>query len=462
MSVNEAFICRHFYFVSGRKPQVNLVKILYIDPGTGGMLFSVLFGLFGVALFSLRALLVKVKYRSGVDKNSRLYDQKIPIVIFNEHKRYWNIFEPIMAELDKKDRKIVYLTCSEDDPAFKKEYKNITCEYIGEGNKAFSRLNLLNASVVFSTTPSLDVFQWKRSKNADCYIHIMHAAKDITLYRMYGTDHYDALILSGAYQIDQVRELERMRGIKQRDVELCGVPYLDEMKKRLESSGEVPPHERTVLLAPSWGESGILSRFGDRLIDSLISTGYRIIVRPHPQSFVVEKDVLDRLMTKYSDTSKVEWNRDIDNFEVLRLSDILISDFSGVMFEFAMVFDKPIIYTDTKFDARPYDADWLEETPWTFRILPDLGLELNESNAGSIKELIDRCIEDPSFTAGRGKARSDIWVNIGEGAKRSADFIIKEYEKTAARKAADDRAVSKTPKTGKKNIKPALKGVKTR
>ena len=74
---------------------------LYIDPGTGGMLFSVLFGLFGVALFSLRALLMRVKYRSSVDKNSRLYDQKIPIVIFNEHKRYWNIFEPIMDELDK-------------------------------------------------------------------------------------------------------------------------------------------------------------------------------------------------------------------------------------------------------------------------------------------------------------------------------------------------------------------------
>lgn len=438
---------------------MNLVKILYIDPGTGGMLFSVLFGLFGVALFSLRALLMKMKYRSGLDKNSKISGQKIPIVIFNEHKRYWNIFEPIMDELDKKDCKIKYLTCSEDDPAFKRNFKNITCEYIGEGNKAFSRLNLLNASVVFSTTPSLDVFQWKRSKNVDCYIHIMHAAKDITLYRMYGTDHYDALILSGEYQIDQVRQLEQMRGIKPRDVELCGVPYLDEMKKRLESSGEIPPHERTVLLAPSWGESGILSRFGEKLIETLISTGYRLIVRPHPQSFAVEKDVLDRLMTRFNDPSKVEWNRDIDNFEVLRNSDILISDFSGVMFEFAMVFDKPVIYTDTKFDARPYDADWLDETPWTFRILPDLGIELNENNAGNIKELIDRCIEDPSFTEGRKKARSDIWVNIGEGAKRSSDFIMKEYKKVISQKTADDHGKESSSKAGRGKIKPAGRGV---
>ena len=345
---------------------------LYIDPGTGGMLFTILFGLFGVVVFSMRVLLMKLKFMSGSDKNAKTSSKKIPIVVHNENKRYWNIFEPILDEFEKKKQKIVYLTSSEDDPFFKKTYEYITGEYIGGGNKAFSRLNLLNAAVVFSTTPSLDVFQWKRSKDVDCYIHIMHAAKDITMYRMYGTDHYDAFILSGELQVKQIRQLEEMRGIKPRDYELCGVPYLDEMKKRVDSAEPVPAHERTVLLAPSWGESGILSRFGSKLIDALISTGYKLIVRPHPQSFASEKDMLEKLMSKYDDQAKVEWNKDTDNFNVLMKSDILISDYSGVMFEFTMVFDKPIIYTDTKFDARPYDADWIEETPWTFSILPFL------------------------------------------------------------------------------------------
>jgi hypothetical protein len=98
------------------------------------------------------------------------------------------------------------------------------------------------------------------------------------------------------------------------------------------------------------------------------------------------------------------------------------------MFEFAMVFDKPIIYTDTKFDPAPYDADWINETPWTFKILPSLGLELNENNKDKIKDLIDKCIEDPSFTKGREKARSDIWVHIGESAERSADYIISKVK----------------------------------
>lgn len=419
---------------------MDYLRVLYIDPGTGGMLFSVLFALFGVVVFAARTLFMKLKYYTSGDKNAKINSEKIPIVIFNEHKRYWNIFEPIMNELDKHELNIVYMTCSEDDPAFKRDFKHIKCQYIGTGNKAYSRLNLLNASVVFATTPSLDVFQWKRSKNVDCYIHIMHAAKDLTMYRMYGTDHYDAIILSGEYQEKQARQLEEMRGIKPREIALCGVPYLDEMKKRVESAGEAPAHERTVLLAPSWGESGILSRFGEKLIDALISTGYKIIVRPHPQSFVSEKAVIEKLMSKYSDPSTVEWNTDTDNFEVLRLSDILISDYSGVMFEFAMVFDKPVIFTDTDFDIRPYDADWIDETPWTFRILSDIGIELNEGNVGEIKELIDRCIEDPSFKDGRKKARKETWMHIGESAMRSSDFIIRMYKKTAAEKKAGKKA----------------------
>ena len=83
------------------------------------MLFTVLFGVFSVAVFSLRALIIRMKYRvSG--ESSKVSSKKIPIAIHCEHKRYWNIFEPILDEFEKKQQKIVYLTGSEDDPVFQK------------------------------------------------------------------------------------------------------------------------------------------------------------------------------------------------------------------------------------------------------------------------------------------------------------------------------------------------------
>lgn len=418
---------------------MGMIEVLYIDPGTGGMLFTIMFGLFSVVVFSFRALIMKMKYRSIGGEKVKINEQKIPLAIFTDHKRYWNVFEPILDELEARKQKTVYLTCSEDDPAFDKKYEYVTCEFLGNGNKAFSRLNLLNASVVLSTTPSLDVFQWKRSRNVDCYIHIFHAPNDVTLYRMFGIDHYDALILSGEYQVGQIRKLEELRGINTRDVEICGIPYMDEMKRRLENSGEVAPHERTVILAPTWGVNGILSRYGEKVIDNLISTGYKIIIRPHPQSFTSEKEMIDRLMAKYNDPAVVEWNTDNDNFEVLRNTDILISDYSGVLFDYSLVFDKPVIYTKAGIDYAPYDAAWIDEETWTLKILPSLGFELNEENIGDIKNLIDRCLEDPSFAYGRQKARSETWAHMGEGAKRSVDFILKKSDEIVERRAEEER-----------------------
>lgn len=425
---------------------MDYLSVLYIDPGTSGMLFSILFGIFGVAFFSIRTLILKLKYRVSGGKSDKISDQKIPLVVFTDHKRYWNVFEPLLDEFEKRKTSVVYLTCSEDDPIFSKKYEFITGEFIGKGNRAFSKLNLLNASVVVSSTPSLDVFQWKRSKNVDYYIHVQHGANDISMYRMFGTDHFDALPLSGEYQVDEIRQLEDMRGIPHREAPLCGIPYMDAMKKRLDAAGPVPEHKRTVLLAPSWGKSGILSRFGESLINALIDTGYIVIVRPHPQSFITEKEMLDNLMSKYSDTSKIIWNKDNDNFEVLRQADILISDFSGIIFDFTLVFDKPLIYTDTKYDINPYDASWIDEKPWTFKILPELGLELNENNVGDIKELIDKCIEDPSFSKGRDKARAETWIPMGNGAELTVDFILEKYNEVISKMNAEDASKNEQPK----------------
>ncbi|MCR4798546.1 MAG: hypothetical protein K5853_08925, partial [Lachnospiraceae bacterium] len=264
---------------------------LYIDPGTGGMLFTIIFAALGTVYYLVQALSVKLKFMISGGKAESISEEKIPIAIFSDHKRYFNIFEPICDELERRGQKASFLTASEDDPIFEKNYKNIDCVYLGEGNKAFSKLNLLNATMVLSTTPSLDVFQWKRSKDVNYYVHIPHAPDDITKYRMFGIDSYDALLLSGAYQIDQVRELEHLRGIPEKETALVGIPYMDEMKKRLEKEGAAAEHDRTVLLAPSWGESGILSKYGEKFIDALIATGYHVIVRPHPQSFASEKEL---------------------------------------------------------------------------------------------------------------------------------------------------------------------------
>lgn len=424
---------------------------LYIDPGTGSMLFTILIGLLSAGIYLSQAAISRMGvFFAGGAKLKQKQQEKLPYAVFTDSKRYWSLFEPICDEFEKRGEPLHYLTASPDDPALEKEYKHVVCEFIGEGNKAFVKLNNLNADIVLSTTPGLDVYQWKRSRDVGWYVHVFHAPNDAVIYRMFGLDYYDAVLVSGEYEIDQIRELERKRNLPEKELLPGGQPMLDMLQKKLENAGPVPAHPRTILLAPSWGESSIFGRYDGRIIDALKKTGYKIIIRPHPQSFQSEKQLMDRLMSEYPDDDQIEWNRDNDNFEVLRRSDLLISDFSGVIFEYTLVFRKPIIYADTSFDKAPYDACWLDEELWTFTTLPKLGRQLTEGSLDDIKSLIDSVIDDKTYLDAIDTARSETWSLQGESAEKITDYMISKRSLLIEEQKKKEEENSSRPEKKKK------------
>lgn len=403
------------------------MQFLYIDPGTGSMLFSILIGVVSTLFFFGQRLFMKLKFIFNGGKTVKINNSKIQYVIFSDHKRYWNVFKPICDEFEKRGINISYWTASPDDPGLKEQYKHVNAEFIGEGNKAFSRLNMMNAHICLSTTPGLDVYQWKRSKNVDKYVHIVHMANDASEYRMFGLDYYDSVLCSGNNQVEQIRKLENIRSLSHKDIAVVGCTYMDSLltKRNELKSSERVKNQKTILLAPSWGKSAILSKYGNKIINSLISTGYKIVIRPHPQSFTAEAEMLKNMMSKYPSNANLEWNRDNDNFKVLSEADILITDFSGVIFDYALIFERPVIYADTKFDYSPYDAAWLDEPLWTFKVLPKIGVKLEEENISDIKKLIDSTISNPDFKKNLEEIRLECWENPGNSAKETVDYLTK-------------------------------------
>lgn len=407
--------------------------LLYIDPGTGSMLLSLFIGIATAATFGLRTLFIKLQFLlSGGKTEKNSMEKAMPYVIFSDHKRYWNVFKPICDEFEKREIPLVYYTCSADDPALTAEYKFITAEFIGEGNKAFSKLNSLNADILIATTPNLDVYQWKRSKNVKYYVHIPHTVDDLAVYRMFGLDYYDAVFTTGKNQNELIRKIESLRpAIKAKEIVTVGSLTLDNLKKRYDTverykTGEEP----VILLAPSWGASSIFSRYGEKLLEALKKTEYRIIVRPHPQTIVSEKHILEPLVQKYPD---FEWNYDNDNFDVLNKADLLITDFSGIIFDYTCVFNKPVIYADTSFNTLPYDADWLDEPIWAFRVLPEIGIQLKEDNFADIGNVIMNTLNSKSLQAGREKVKAECWENIGNSASTSVECLIEMRERLVAK-----------------------------
>lgn len=409
----------------------------YIDPGTGSMLFTIFIGIVTSLIFVLRELVLKLKFivKGGRVENST---ERYPYVIFSDSKRYWNVFKPICDEFEKREVPLEYLTASPDDPALATKYKYVNCKFIGENNTAFARLNMLNAGILLSTTPGLDVYQWKRSKNVKWYVHTFHAVDEGTGYRMFGMDYYDAILLTGAFQERYIRKLEELRNLPAKEMLVVGSTYMDALKEKLDAVNERSETEarnnpteqdrKIILLAPSWGESGILNKYGSKILKALLETGYKIVVRPHPQSLTSEKDVLDALRKEYPDSADLEWNYDNDNFEVLRRADLMITDFSGIIFDYSLVFGKPIIYADTSFDSAPYDAAWIDEPLWRFEVLKNLGESLREEDLPRMKELIDSLLQKGQKSEARDQVREEAWQYVGQSAERTVDYMIGKYE----------------------------------
>jgi len=399
--------------------------INYIDPGTGSMLLTVILGLATTLVFVFRGFLIKFKYKILGGKTDADLSRK-DIILFSDHKRYWNVFRPLCDELEKSGADCAYWTMSPDDPGLQAGYDHIKCEFIGEGSKGFARLNTMKAYICTATTPGLDVLQWKRSKDVNWYVHIYHAAGDNLGYRMFALDYYDAVLETGDVQTRGIRTLESLRGLPAKELVIAGSTYLDDMKARADALKPVTDNNKgiTVLLAPSWGESSILSKYGAQFITALTATGYNIIIRPHPQSLTAQKEMLDSLMTEFPENSSLSWNFDNDNFNVLSRSDIMISDYSGVIFDYTFIFDRPVMFADVSMNRAPYDSAWVDYVPWTLDILPCLGKKLDSEDFPRMKEVIDEVLSSDIYKEGREKARNEAWQFIGEGARRSAQYLV--------------------------------------
>lgn len=400
------------------------LNFLYIDPGTGSMLFSILMGALATVYFISRAVWIKIKFlftgkKGNIDKSSYRF------VIYNEDIRYWNVFKPVLDAFENHETEVTYFTSCKEDPVFNAEYKFVFSQYIGEGNTAFAKLNFLSADVVLMTTPGLDVYQLKRSRNVKHYAHLEHSVGDATMYRMFGLDYFDSILVTGMYKEKDVRWLEEHRNINRKEIVSVGCTYLDEFKKRIEKIPAEEDHKFTVLLSPSWGPSAILSRYGEKLLDSLQATGWNIIVRPHPQSRISEKEILDRLTSRYKDMGNIIWDYNSDNIFSLKKADIMISDFSGIIYDYTFLCDKPVMYVNADMDLRMYDAWYVPgQKPWQVNAVKKFGIELKESQFSNIKEIIQNARDSKELEDLRHKAKNEAWENIGFAGEKVYEFMV--------------------------------------
>ena len=400
----------------------------YIDPGTGSMLFSIIVGAAATLFFILNSLIMRLK--SIIFTSKKLGEKSAPFVIYSEGNQYWCVFKPVLDEFEKRKINVVYYTSAQNDQIFKENYKYINSEFIGKGNKAYFKLAFLNADICLMTTPQLDVLQLKRSKKVKHYSHILHAISFSCGYHLYGLDYYDSVLCDADFQIPLIRKIETKRNLPQKELPVVGSTYMDyynsiKPQTNEQNNGQI----KTVLVAPSWGKCNLLHKIGFKLLDKLAKSDFNIIVRPHPQSLIVEKEFIKNLVKKYENFENITWDFSPNNIETLSKADVLISDFSGVMFDYAFLFNKPFIYIDTDFNFEMTDVIDLDEIPYRYKVADVIGKKIkpDEIENIDIQEIIKELTEG-GITEKIQKEKDYAWMYQTKAAEKVVDFLVKKQK----------------------------------
>lgn len=403
----------------------------YLDPGTGSMLLSVFIGLMSSAYFAIRKfpeLLRRAVFRS-TNRTDLL--KKNNIVIYSESKSYWSTFKPLLDEFAKRNTDILYLTSANNDPAFSQDYPdNIKIKYIGTGNKAYTALNFLEAKVFVLTTPGIDVLQIKRSKGVNKYVHVIHSVTDIHFYKYFAFDYYDEVIVNGEYQKKNIEHLENVRNTTKKRIPVLGILYFDVLMNRINSEllDCISPNYNTVLLAPTWGKNGMLSRFGSKIPVLLANAGFNVIFRPHPQSYISEKELIESLKVELKKYPNVEWDYEPDGFVSMKKAALLVSDLSGIVFDFAFCFLRPVVTIGFEINPNGFEAFDLDSELWDLTYSDDFGKRLDIDEINSLPDIAKKLIADRTLGDRIKQIRTESVANFGNCASIVADEIIKQTE----------------------------------
>lgn len=421
------------------------MTIFYIDPGTGSMLISALIALISVGFFMIKGFIYQ-KLNVGDNKGANIdLSKKYGLVFYSEGKQYWYTFKPLLEECSRRGIPATYFTSGEDDPGLHADLEHIDTQYIGTGQESFYVLNRMTADMLVLTTPGLDVLEIKKNKNVKHYCHVTHAPGCIAGYKAYSVDYYDSVLLGGDGDIEVIAELEEKRKTPKKEVEVIGHTYLDVYRQNLLEDDRYKESffdndKPVVLVSPTWGNHSLLVKHGKKLLSKLEeSNEFNVIVRAHPQSFISQEDLMEELMTAFPTTENRVWDREVDGLIAMSQADIMISDFSGIIFDFVSLFGKPILTMNAQYEKRGRDASDIEKDPWDLTLVGTFGQTISGSDIEKLPQIIQKALSETSDLSkdiAQVKHIFDKYPN--EAAVRGVNFIGEKLAEVRAEAAVNE------------------------
>jgi hypothetical protein len=401
----------------------------YLDPGSGSMILYFLVGIFATLIYSIKSLFFNISMRFSrfFAKDKIKLDVKKNIVFYSEGGQYWHLFKPVIEELNNLNIECSYYTSDKNDAGLKFQATKFDSLFIGDSRFSLISLNYLQAKMLVMTMPQLEVMQLKRSKKVDYFVHLIHSPIDALFYNKFAFDYFDAVMCSGKHQIESIRALENKRGTSKKKLLETGLTYYDVMEKDKKTEKQ---KLTTVLIAPSWTNKSTLTNNIKKLnevIEILLKNGYAVIFRPHPQMLQAKQQEMANLEQELSVYDSLIIDKSPSGIGSMNKSDVMISDLSGVIFDFLFVYKKPVIVVDVIVDTAGFEAEDVDKTPWEIETINDITTKINLDAVDEIPSIITTAIQN-NDTQKIDKIMLNSIFNYGSAGKVAANQLVNILE----------------------------------
>ena len=351
------------------------------------------------------------------------------LVFYSEGSGFYKYYKGIIEYiLEHSNIVIHYVTSDPDDQVFgiAEKTPRIKPYYIGE-NKLITLMMKLDADVVAMTMTDIETYHIKRSyvrKDIE-YVYLQHGIGSMNLTcTKTATDHYDTIFCVGKHQLQEEMEREKVYGVPERKLIKVGYPLLDELREAFDREEHTGHDRPLILIAPSWQKDNIIDSCLEQLLDQLNTGEFDIIVRPHPQEVRHKKQYMESLSQKY-EKDGIIIQTDFSSNNPIMEADLLITDWSGISWEYAFTTRRPVLFIDTPMKVMNPDWEQIDVPPLNIALRDQIGRRLSldqlDRTLATAKEMLDQTDE---YSRSIEALANEYVYNLGSSSEIAARYII--------------------------------------
>lgn len=352
------------------------------------------------------------------------------LVFYSESSGFYKYYQGMIEYLLENTNLVIhYITSDPNDKIFElaKTQDKLRPYFIGE-KRLITLMMKLEADVVVMTMPDLENFHIKRSyisKDIE-YIYIPHGMDSLNLTMRTGSmNHYDTVFCVGRHQKEEIEKTEEAYGLPKKTLVDWGYSLLDEMR---EDYAKLPHEENTVkkiLIAPSWQQDNIVDSCLEQILDNLKGKGYQITVRPHPQHVRHRGEFMEQLKVKYEQDRDIEIQTDFSSNNTVFEADLMITDWSGIAYEYAYTTQKPVLFINTPMKIMNPEYQKIDTVPLNILLREEIGCSLNLDELSQIGDKVQMLLEHKAdYYEKIGNFVQEYVYNHGTSAEVGAKYMI--------------------------------------